>query len=242
MGKTAIVTGGSRGIGRAVCIALARQGLNVVINYSSGNPEAALETKDLCGDKAEIMAADVSDFEQSEQLIKFAVEKFGGLDVLVNNAGITRDGLMMRMSEEDFDRVINVNLKGSFNCIRHASKVLTKQRSGSIVNITSVVGLMGNAGQVNYCSSKAGVIGLTKAAARELAARGVTVNAVAPGFIDTDMTRTLKEEIKQEMLKNIPLKTFGTPEDIANTVCFLVSDAARYITGQVISVNGGMYM
>lgn len=237
MCKTAIVTGGSRGIGRAICVKLASQGINVVINYA-GNEEAAKQTQKLCGSKARIFKADVSNFEEAQKLIEFA----GGLDILVNNAGITKDGLLARMSEDDFDTVINVNLKGAWNMTKHASKIFTKQRSGRIINITSVVGLMGNAGQANYCASKAGVIGLTKATARELAGRGITVNAVAPGFIETDMTDSLKDEMKQEVLNNIPLKSFGAPEDIANAVYFLASDEARYITGQVISVNGGMYI
>ena len=236
MCKTAIVTGGSRGIGSAICVKLAEQEIKVIINYA-GNEEAAKETQKMCAN-SKIFKADVSNFEEAQKLVEFA----GGVDILVNNAGITRDNLLLRMTEEEFDAVIDTNLKGAWNMTKHASKILTKQRSGRIINITSVVGLMGSAGQSNYCASKAGVIGMTKATARELAGRGITVNAVAPGFIETDMTDVLKEEIKQEMLKNIPLKSFGIPEDIANAVCFLASDEARYITGQVISVNGGMYI
>ena len=237
--KTAVITGGSRGIGRAICVKLAEQGMNVVINYS-GNEGAAIEAQKLCG--GEVFQADVSKIDEAKKLVEFAVEKFGGLDVVVNNAGITKDNLILRMTEEDFDSVMDVNLKGAWNMTKHGSRAMGKQGSGRIINITSVVGQMGNAGQSNYCASKAGIIGLTKSAARELAGRGITVNAVAPGFIETDMTDVLKEDVKQKMLENIPLKLFGEPSDIANTVAFLASIEAKYITGQVISVNGGMYM
>lgn len=243
-GKTVLVTGGSRGIGRAICVRFAEKGANVMINYA-GNESAALETKRLCeehGAKAEVIRADVSDDKQCMDMIKATLLTFGKLDILVNNAGITCDGLLMRMSEEDFEKVLDVNLKGTFHCIKHVSRSFTKQRSGRIINMTSVVGLSGNAGQANYAASKAGVIGLTKSAAKEFASRGVTVNAIAPGFIETDMTDQLKDELKQEMKKNIPLGVFGTPDDIAGAVLFLASDDARYITGQVISVNGGMLM
>ena len=243
-GKTVLVTGGSRGIGRAICVRFAEKGANVMINYA-GNESAALETKRLCeehGAKVEVIHADVSDDKQCVDMIKATILTFGRLDILVNNAGITCDGLLMRMSEEDFNTVLDVNLKGTFHCIKHVSRIFTKQRSGRIINMTSVVGLSGNAGQVNYAASKAGVIGLTKSAAKEFASRGVTVNAIAPGFIETDMTDQLKDEIKQEMKRNIPLGFFGTPDDIAGTVLFLASNDARYITGQVISVNGGMLM
>lgn len=243
-GKTVLVTGGGRGIGRAICILFARQGANVVINYA-GNEAAALETKALCeaeGAKAKVKQADVSIMAESEALIQFAVSSFGNIDILVNNAGITKDGLMMRLSEADFDRVLDVNLKGSFHCMKQVSRLMMKQQSGRIINLTSVVGLCGNAGQTNYCASKAGVIGLTKAAAKEFAKKGITVNAVAPGFIESDMTSVLKEEIKQELLKSIPMERPGQTEEVANAVLFLASKEASYITGQVLSVNGGMYM
>lgn len=241
---TVIVTGGGRGIGRGICLKFAESGANIVINYA-GNDAAALETKAMCealGAKAEVIKANVADFTESASIIDFAIQTFGGLDILVNNAGVTKDGLILRMSEEDFQQVMDVNLKGTFNCIRHASKVLAKQRKGRIINLTSVVGIMGNAGQANYAASKAGIIGLTKSVAKELASRNITVNAVAPGFIETDMTDVLKEEVKQEMKRNIPLGSFGTPKDIAAAVYFLASEDAKYITGQILSVNGGMLM
>lgn len=242
--KTVIVTGGGRGIGRAISVAFAKRGANVLINYA-GNDNAAAETKALCeavGARAEIIKADVSKADESEAIIQYALGKFGKIDILVNNAGITKDGLMMRMSEEDFDRVLDVNLKGTFHCIKQVNRLMMKQRSGRIINLTSVVGLCGNASQANYCASKAGVIGLTKAAAKELASRGITVNAVAPGYIETDMTQVLKEEVKEAMKNSIPMERYGSAEEVANTVLFLASEEAAYITGQVISVNGGMYM
>lgn len=241
-GKTAIVTGGSRGIGRAVCAAFAAEGANVVINYS-GNETAALETKALCekaGAKAEIIRANVADYTESAGIIEFAIKTFGGADILVNNAGITADNLIMRMSEEDFDKVISVNLKGAFNCIKHITRTFTRQRSGRIINISSIVGITGNAGQINYAASKAGIIGMTKSAAKELASRNITVNAIAPGFIETDMTDKLSDAIKEKMLADIPLGKFGQAEDIAQAALFLASERARYITGQILSVNGGM--
>ena len=241
-GKTAIVTGGSRGIGRAVCAAFAAEGANVVINYS-GNETAALETKALCekaGAKAEIIRANVADYTESAGIIEFAIKTFGGVDILVNNAGITADNLIMRMSEEDFDKVISVNLKGAFNCIKHITRTFTRQRSGRIINISSIVGITGNAGQINYAASKAGIIGMTKSAAKELASRNITVNAIAPGFIETDMTDKLSDAIKEKMLADIPLGKFGQAEDIAQAALFLASERARYITGQILSVNGGM--
>lgn len=243
-GKTVIVTGGGRGIGRAVCAGFAKEGANIVINYS-GNESAALETKRICesfGAKAEIIKADVSDYVASAGIVEYAIKTFGSADILVNNAGITADGLIMRMSEQDFDKVIAVNLKGTFNCIKHVTRNMSRQHYGRIINISSVVGISGNAGQINYSASKAGIIGITKSAAKELASRNVTVNAIAPGFIETDMTDALKDEIKSGMLADIPLGRFGQAEDIANAAVFLASEKAAYITGQVISVNGGMYI
>lgn len=239
-GKTAVITGAAKGIGRAIAIALAKKGCNIVLNYRSAvKDELVKEIEDL-GVKCVAVKADVSNFEEAENIIKTAKAETGSVDILVNNAGITRDGLLMRMSEKDFDDVINTNLKGAFNMVRHASSVMLKQKSGTIINISSVVGLMGNAGQANYASSKAGVIGLTKSAARELASRGITVNAVAPGFITTDMTDVLTEEQHKRMLENIPLKKAGSPEDVAEAVVFLAEN--RYITGQVLNVDGGMVM
>lgn len=238
--KTAVVTGAAKGIGRAIAIALAKKGCNIVLNYRSSVSEELVKEIEDCGVKCLAVKADVSSFAEAETLIKTAKAEMGSVDVLVNNAGITRDGLLMRMSEKDFDDVINTNLKGAFNTIRHVSGVMLKQRAGAIINISSVVGLMGNVGQANYAASKAGVIGLTKSAARELAARGITVNAVAPGFIATDMTEVLKEDIQQKMIDTIPLKKAGTPEEVAAAVVFLAEN--RYITGQVLNVDGGMVM
>ncbi|ELC8452909.1 3-oxoacyl-[acyl-carrier-protein] reductase [Clostridium perfringens] len=242
--KVAIVTGGTRGIGRAIALKLADHGANIVINYRNSDKEAEelkaiLEEK---GVKVLTVKCDISNFEDSKNLMDKCKEVFGKIDILVNNAGITKDTLIMRMKEEDFDNVIDVNLKGTFNCAKHASAIMLKQRFGKIINMTSVVGIAGNAGQVNYAASKAGVIGLTKSLAKELGSRGITVNAVAPGFINTDMTASLSEKVKEEASKNIPLKKLGDPEDVANLVGFLASDAANYITGQVINVDGGMVM
>lgn len=242
--KVAVVTGGTRGIGRAIAIKLADEGANIVINYRSSDKEAeelktVLEEK---GVKVLTVKCDISNFEDSKILLDKCKEEFGKIDILVNNAGITKDTLIMRMKEEDFDNVIDVNLKGTFNCAKHASAIMLKQKFGKIINMTSVVGIAGNAGQVNYAASKAGVIGLTKSLAKELGSRGITVNAVAPGFINTDMTAGLSEKVKEEASKNIPLKKLGNPEDVANLVGFLASDAANYITGQVINVDGGMVM
>jgi 3-oxoacyl-[acyl-carrier protein] reductase len=241
-GKTALITGGSRGIGRVIALKLAELGANIVVNYkSSANAaEEIVKNVESKGTKAIAAQGDVSSFIDAEKIIKTAVSEFGALDILVNNAGITADGLLMRMKEEDFDKVIEVNLKGAFNCIRHASKVMVKQRSGKIINISSVVGITGNAGQANYAAAKAGVIGLTKSAAKELASRGINVNAVAPGFIETDMTDTLSEKVREGALGSIPLKRFGKAEDVAEVVAFLSSDNSSYITGQVINVDGGM--
>ncbi|ABG87623.1 3-oxoacyl-[acyl-carrier-protein] reductase [Clostridium perfringens] len=242
--KVAIVTGGTRGIGRAIALKLADNGANIVINYRNSDKEAEelkaiLEEK---GVKVLTVKCDISNFQDSKNLMDKCKEVFGKIDILVNNAGITKDTLIMRMKEEDFDSVIDVNLKGTFNCAKHASAIMLKQRFGKILNMTSVVGIAGNAGQVNYAASKAGVIGLTKSLAKELGSRGITVNAVAPGFINTDMTASLSEKVKEEASKNIPLKRLGDPEDVANLVGFLASDAANYITGQVINVDGGMVM
>lgn len=240
--KIVLITGAGRGIGRAIAIALAKEGAEVVINYN-GSEERAKEVKQTIeenGGKASIYKCNVSDFEACETMIREIVKEHGHLDILVNNAGITKDGLIMKMKEEDFDRVLNVNLKGTFNTIRHSARQMLKQRSGKIINISSVSGILGNVGQANYAASKAGVIGLTKTMARELGSRGITVNAIAPGFVDTEMTEVLSEEIRENACKQIILGRFGKPEDIANAAVFLASDKADYITGQVISVDGGM--
>lgn len=243
-GKVALVTGASRGIGRAVAMELAKNGVNLIINYS-GSEEAAKEVlKEVTklGIQAYIYKANVGNYKECAAMVEFAIEKFSKIDILVNNAGITKDMLLMRMSEEQFDDVININLKGTFNCMQLVSKYMIKAKSGRIINMASVSGRLGNAGQVNYAASKAGVEGMTKAAAREMAARGITVNAIAPGFVKTDMTDVLSDKVKENIIESIPMKTFGMPEDIAKTVVFLAGDGARYITGQTISVDGGMYM
>jgi 3-oxoacyl-[acyl-carrier protein] reductase len=243
-GKIAVVTGASRGIGRAIATKLAKLGATVIINYN-GSAEKAEEVKQKIiadGGRAEIMQCNVADYDSCEAFFKEIINQFKRIDILVNNAGITKDGLMMRMSEEDFTSVIDVNLKGTFHGIRFASRQMMKQRSGRIINMSSVVGISGNAGQVNYAASKAGVIGMTKSAAKELASRNITVNAIAPGFIETDMTSVLSEKVIEETMKQIPLGRLGSAEDIAETAAFLASDAAAYITGQVISVDGGMAM
>ena len=245
--KIALVTGGSQGIGKAVCLKLAQLGANIAINYIDfGNNKAiAKETQkeiEALGVKAMIVSADVSSFEDTEAMFAEVIKEFGRIDILVNNAGITKDNLMMRMKEADFDAVINVNLKGTWNCMKHVTRIMMKQKYGKIISMASVVGVMGNAGQVNYSASKSGVIGMTMSLARELASRGINVNAVAPGFIQTDMTAVLSDEVKADLAKNIPLGTLGTVEDVANTVAFLASDESKYITGQVIHVDGGMAM
>ncbi|HEY5575162.1 MAG TPA: 3-oxoacyl-[acyl-carrier-protein] reductase [Clostridiaceae bacterium] len=242
--KTAVVTGASRGIGRAVAIKLASLGANIVLNYRSSikSVEEVLAEIKAMGANAVAVQGDISNFAEAEKVIKAAVENFGSLDILVNNAGITKDGLLARMKEEDFDSVIETNLKGAFNCIRHATPIMMKQRRGRIINMSSVVGVAGNAGQINYAASKAGVIGMTKSAAKELASRGITVNAIAPGFIQTDMTDALSDKVKEELLSGIPLKRLGQADEVAELAAYLASESASYITGQVININGGMYM
>ena len=241
-GKVAVVTGASRGIGKAIAVKLASKGATVVINYN-GSRERAEEVKnevESAGGKAVIIQCNVADFDACKEFIETVIKEQGRIDILVNNAGITKDGLLMGMKEEDFDQVIAVNLKGCFNMMRFVSRQMLRQRSGRIVSLASVVGIAGNAGQANYAASKAGVIGLTKTAARELASRGITVNAVAPGFIETEMTAVLSDAVKEASASQIPLGYFGKPEDVAKTVSFLVSEDAAYITGQVIQVDGGM--
>ncbi|NBK96496.1 MAG: 3-oxoacyl-[acyl-carrier-protein] reductase [Clostridia bacterium] len=242
--KVAFISGASRGIGKAIAIQLAKEGYHVVINYC-GNKQKAEQVCETCKQynvDAMCIQADVSDYAQVEQMVKQVVDKYGHIDVLVNNSGITKDNLLLRMSESDFSDVIDVNLKGCFHCIKHVSKVMMKQRSGSIINMASVIGLVGNIGQANYAASKAGIIGLTKASAKELAARGIRVNAIAPGFIDTEMTQILSDDVKAKIMESIPLKQFGSVEDVANMVVFLASDKSRYVSGQVLNVDGGMVM
>lgn len=241
-GQVAVVTGASRGIGRACAVKLAKCGADVVVNFS-GNEKSANETVDMCksmGVKAVTVKADVSKMEDCHKLIDTAIAEFGKIDILVNNAGITRDKLLMAMSEDDFDDVIDINLKGTFNCMKLVSKLMMKQRYGRIINLSSIVGITGNPGQANYSASKAGIIGLTKSAAKELASRNITVNAIAPGMIETDMTEVLNEKVKEEMLDKIPAKRVGKPEDVANVVSFFASKESSYVTGQVICVDGGM--
>lgn len=241
-GKIAVVTGASRGIGKAIAMKFAQLGATVVINYN-GSAQKAEEVKQSIiadGGRAVIKQCNVADYDACEAFIKEVIDQFGRIDILVNNAGITKDGLIMRMSEEDFTNVVDVNLKGTFHCIRFASRQMMKQRSGRIINMSSVVGLSGNAGQINYAASKAGVIGMTKSAAKELASRGITVNAIAPGYIETDMTNVLSDKVKEETMKQIPLGRLGQTGDIAAAAAFLASDEAGYITGQVLAVDGGM--
>lgn len=243
-GKAALVTGASRGIGRAIALALADAGANVAVNYA-GSEQAAEEVVQAIrakGREAIKIQANVGDAQQVEDMVKQVLEAFGKLDILVNNAGITRDNLLMRMKEEEFDEVISINLKGVFNCIKAVTRPMMKQRSGRIINISSVVGVLGNAGQANYVAAKAGVIGLTKSAARELSSRHITVNCIAPGFIETDMTDKLPENMKSALLGQIPLGRMGAAKEIASVAAFLASDAASYMTGQTLHVDGGMYM
>ncbi len=243
-GKIALVTGASRGIGRQVALTLGAKGATVIVNYngSAAKAEEVVKEIEAAGGKAEALQCNVSDFEACGQMLANIVSRHGRLDILVNNAGITRDNLLMKMSEEDFDAVVNTNLKGVFNCIKHIARQMLKQKSGRIINMSSVSGVLGNAGQANYCAAKAGVIGITKSAARELASRGITVNAVAPGFIVTEMTDVLSDSVKEAATEKIPMKKFGETQDIANAVAFLASDEAKYITGQVLCVDGGMAM
>ena len=241
-GKVAVITGASRGIGKAIALEMAAEGATVVINYngSKERAEEVLAEIQAQGGTASIYQCNVADFAACENFFKEVIKEYGRVDILVNNAGITKDGLLMGMSEEAFDQVIDTNLKGAFNCMRFVSRQMLKQKSGRIINMSSVSGVAGNAGQANYSASKAGVIGLTKAAAKELASRHITVNAIAPGFIETEMTAVLSDSVKEEAVKQIPLGCFGKTEDIANMAVFLASDKAAYITGQVIHVDGGM--
>ncbi|WP_018249677.1 3-oxoacyl-[acyl-carrier-protein] reductase [Orenia marismortui] len=245
-GKVALVTGSSRGIGKAIALKLAQEGAKIVINYpfegEAQNAEKVVKEIESIGSKAIAIEADVTDMKQVKAMVKETKAEFDSIDILVNNAGITRDTLLMRMKESDWDSVLTVNLKGAFNATKAVTRTMMKQRSGRIINISSVVGLMGNPGQANYSASKAGLIGFTKSVAKELATRGITVNAIAPGFIETAMTDELADKVVEEMIAAIPMKAFGQPEDIANTAIFLASDEARYITGEVIRVDGGMVM
>ena len=243
-GKLAVVTGGSRGIGFATCKKLASEGATIIITDICDSEVAAPAIKELedMGAKAKFYQSDVSDFASATETVNAIIEEFGGLDILVNNAGIVRDKLMLKMEEQDFDAVININLKGTYNMIKATYKHFMKQRSGRIISLASVVGIMGNAGQANYSASKAGIIGLTKSVAKELGGRNVTVNAIAPGYIATDMTDALSDKVKKSIDDGIPMKRRGTPEDVANAICFLASDDASYITGEVLRVDGGMAM
>ena len=240
--KTAIVTGAAKGIGKAIALKLAEEGFNIVLNYRS-REDKAIETENEIKEKnVEVLRiqGDITNTEDVLNLVNKAKEKFGSIDVMVNNAGITKDNLLLRMKEEEFDSVINTNLKGVFNCLKAITPIMVKQKHGKIISISSVVGITGNAGQVNYAASKAGVIGMTKSLAKEIGSRGITVNAVAPGFIETDMTSVLNDKLKETAKKELPLRRLGTPEDVANVVSFLASEKADYVTGQVIHVDGGM--
>lgn len=239
-GKTAVVTGAAEGIGKAIALAFAKEGCNIVLNYHSSLDDETVQEIEACGVTCMPVQGDVSDFAFAADMMKKVKKELGSVDILVNNAGITKDMLLMRMTEEQFDSVIQTNLKGTFNMIRHASSIMLKQRSGAIINMSSVVGVMGNVGQANYAASKAGIIGLTKSTAKELAARGVTCNAIAPGFVETDMTAALSEDLQKQMLETIPLKRYGQVDDIAQAAVFLAKNT--YITGQVLHVDGGMCM
>ncbi len=239
-GKTAVVTGAAKGIGKAIALACAKEGCNIVLNYHSSLDDETVQEIEACGVTCMPVQGDVSDFAFAADMMKKVKKELGSVDILVNNAGITKDMLLMRMTEEQFDSVIQTNLKGTFNMIRHASSIMLKQRSGAIINMSSVVGVMGNVGQANYAASKAGIIGLTKSTAKELAARGVTCNAIAPGFVETDMTAALSEDLQKQMLETIPLKRYGQVDDIAQAAVFLAKNT--YITGQVLHVDGGMCM
>ncbi len=242
--KVALVTGGATGIGKQISLQLANAGATIIVNYNLSDVDAKSLVKEINnnGGRAECIQSNVSSFQDCEKLINNIVEKYGKIDILVNNAGITADTLILRMTEEEFDRVIKVNLKGTWSCCKHAIKHMVKQRSGKIINISSISGIVGNAGQTNYSASKAGIIGLTKSLAREVAKRGICVNAVAPGFIKTKMTDVLSKDIVEEYVKSIPVNRMGEPEDVANLVVFLASDLANYITGQVVNVDGGLVM
>ncbi len=240
--KVAVVTGASRGIGKAIALELGKQGATVVVNYN-GSKEGAQEVLDTIesqGGKGSIAQCNVSDYGACEVFMKGVIEEYGQIDILVNNAGITRDGLLMRMTEADYDQVLDTNLKGTFNCMKFVNRIMLKQRSGRIINISSVSGVLGNAGQANYAASKAGVIGLTKAVAREVASRGITVNAIAPGFMETEMTEVLSDNVKQNATSQIPLGRFGQGQDVADMVAYLASEKGAYITGQIIHIDGGM--
>lgn len=239
-GKTAVVTGAAKGIGKAIALAFAKEGCNIVLNYHSSLDDETVQEIEACGVTCMPVQGDVSDFAFAADMMKKVKKELDSVDILVNNAGITKDMLLMRMTEEQFDSVIQTNLKGTFNMIRHASSIMLKQRSGAIINMSSVVGVMGNVGQANYAASKAGIIGLTKSTAKELAARGVTCNAIAPGFVETDMTAALSEDLQKQMLETIPLKRYGQVDDIAQAAVFLAKNT--YITGQVLHVDGGMCM
>ncbi|MDO4554683.1 MAG: 3-oxoacyl-[acyl-carrier-protein] reductase [Lachnospiraceae bacterium] len=242
--KIAVVTGASRGIGRECALTLAGYGATVIVNYNGSKEKADAVAAEIAaaGGTAKVYQANVADSDAVKQMMTDVKKEFGRIDILVNNAGITKDNLLMAMKEEDFDAVIETNLKGAFLCMKHVIRIMMKQRAGRIINMSSVSGVMGNAGQINYCGSKAGLIGMTKSLAREVGSRGITVNAVAPGYIDTEMTQGLSDEIKESFIESIPLKRMGQPKDIAETVAFLASDRASYITGQTISVDGGMNM
>lgn len=243
-GKVAIVTGASRGIGKAIALKLADLGVNIALNYRTHNEEVENLIKKIESKNVRVLPiqGDIVEFNKCSDMVKKTMDEFGRIDILVNNAGITKDGLLIRMKEEDFSSVIDTNLKGTFNCIKHVTPIMMKQREGRIINLSSVIGIIGNAGQANYAASKAGIIGLTKSVAKELGSRGVTVNAIAPGFINTEMTEVLSDKMKSSIQDNVPLKRLGEVEDVAEVVAFLASNKAGYITGQVINVDGGMVM